>query len=104
MYVCMCTCMATIHLHQKGSDGSADRLVPWLHKDCPAWASGVIAERGSLVLLGACPRLSTGHVCHSFFHEFCDMFQVHQHVTESRDVCACDMLRAQGPSAYNRVA
>ena len=61
MYVCMCTCMAMIHLHQKGSDdGSVDRLVPWLHKDCPAWASGVVAERGSLVLLDArvlaCPQ------------------------------------------------
>ena len=32
----MCTCMATIHLHQRGSDdASVDPLVAWLHKDCP---------------------------------------------------------------------
>ncbi len=37
----MCTCMATIHLHQRGSDdASADPLVPWLRNDCPTGSGG----------------------------------------------------------------
>ena len=31
VYIIMCTCMATIHLHQRGSDdASADPLVPYI--------------------------------------------------------------------------